>query len=89
MSCLGRELAVSAGKEVVDVIERRQASLERRTREKMSERDMDDVRREKRVRQYLNRHRSEPSCLRRQTSDTSFHEYSDKYGTEDIQMADK
>ena len=66
--------------EVADLLlERRQeSSLERREAKRRAKRS------------NLNHHRSEPSCLRRQTSDTSFNEYNcSRLGIDDFEMADK
>ena len=65
--------------EVADLlVERRQeSSMERREAKRRAKRS-------------LNHHRSEPSCLRRQTSDTSFNEYNcSRLGIDDFEMADK
>ena len=65
--------------------------MERRTREKMRERERDGdlEKRDRKMRSHLNKYRSEPSCLRRQASDTSFNEYCAKYGHEDFELVDK
>ena len=60
--------------EVADLLRQETSSLERPREGKRS----------------LNHHRSEPSCLRRQTSDTSFNEYNcARLGIGDFEMADK
>ena len=68
-------------------IERKQASLERRTRERMREREdeMGSVSSEvvkdndRRIVKHSNKTRSEPSCFKKQGSDTDLISYYDKY----------
>ena len=50
-------------------MERRQDSLEREMRREK------DKEKERKRKKHLNNHRSEPGCLKRQTSDTSISEY--------------
>ena len=56
-------------------------------REREQEGDLE--KRDRKVRHSVNKHRSEPRCLRRQASDTSFNEYCTKYGHEDFELVDK
>ena len=53
------------------------------------ERDGDLEKRDRKMRSNLNKYRSEPSCLRRQASDTSFNEYCAKYGHGNFELVDK
>jgi len=53
------------------------------------ERDGDLEKRDRKMRNNVNRYRSEPNCLKRQTSDTSFNEYCAKFGQEDFELVDK
>jgi len=53
------------------------------------ERDGDLEKRDRKMRNNVNRYRSEPACLKRQTSDTSFNEYCAKFGQEDFELVDK
>jgi len=53
------------------------------------ERDGDLEKRDRKMRHSLNKHRSEPSCLRRQASDTSFNEYCANYGHGNFELVDK
>jgi hypothetical protein len=75
---------VQEREEAAELIEQRHDSLER---ERRQEREAERAR--KREKRKLNQTRSEPSCLKRQTSDTSFNEYCARYGMEDFEMADK
>ena len=83
----GRDLVREEREEEADLMERRDASLERE-RERSRER-------EKAREKYLNRHRSEPSCLKRQTSDTSdasfneYIEYCARLGPDHWEVADR
>ena len=53
------------------------------------ERDGDLEKRDRKMRNNVNRYRSEPACLKRQISDTSFNEYCAKFGQEDFELVDK
>ena len=75
----------------IDSIEKRHASLECSTRDKMRERERDGAleKRARKIRSNLNKYLSEPSYLRRQDIDTSFNEYCAKYGHENFELVDK